>query len=1038
MRALLESLLAKPTIWIVVAVSLAVADLVAPTRLAVCTVHMFLLPIAWRLLHRRHVSLLTATLMVATVLPGLAHLVMSFPTAAAENADSTTTIDIIEPARIWTTLALAASGLFHINLQRARRRRISLRRELQQKVRRRTDELRNLNQTLRDEVTKHQETQHLLTRSETNFQSVIDRMQLQVLRKNRDGVITYANDTFCQELGRAPGEVIGKLDSEIYPPEIAQSYRSDDLRVMETGRSVDHVEEHPAADGETGYAQVFKAPEYDHEGSCIGIQIIFWDVTEKHRGAIALRDSEARKRALFDAAGDAVLLSNHDEVIIEANPSASRLFATPVERLVGRQITEVINPVDRQPAFRWSALPQSERHKMTIRRANASQFDGEVSVHSIPMGNTTGMAIVVRDVTVEREAIRALEDAKAAAEAASRTKSEFMAGVSHELRTPLGGINGLADLLQGTPLSAQGMQYVQMIRQSGSQLSDVIEDILDFSAIEAGRVQINPEPMNIVEVVGDAFKSLAARAVDKPLSLAISINPQIPPGVVADPKRIRQIITNLAGNAIKFTPTGQVSLRLDYDSTRSSAESTAVLISIHDTGVGISEDRIDKVFEAFERGEEGTTRRFGGTGLGLSISNELVRRMNGNITVSSKVNVGSHFECRMLLPRADVERTGSLTEGSRFHRTVVSTGNDLVNQSISETLDYHLGDFPDSQANAPTLWVVGSHNSSQYDPDNRQPMDRVIWVGRLGESKPPKSIPSDIVLSQPVLPREIIDAINRFSRSDESIDTPSRDETVARIAPTRHLLLVDDSMVNQTVIRDHLLIRGFTVDVASSGSEAIQLARQNHYDCILMDLQMPDMDGTEATIHIREMYQQNQITVPPTIALTAHVTDEHRQQCADAGMVGFITKPIDHNTLIRELLRITRCELVQEKEPDAKTNPIHDGSHDWRDQISSRCGGRNDTVKAICEAFLAEVPMLIDQIRTSVEENDAPKLRTASHTLKSCLGYVAPKSEVEFAADIESRSGQPATILPDQVEHLESITNHWIQCVQQLQSELAN
>ncbi len=1059
---MLARTLSKPAIWIVAAVALAILDLLAPRNLSICVLHALLLLVAWRLLNRRHVSLLTATSMVAVVIPGLVQLIEQINTPSAETQFAQVfSVDVIAPARVWTTLSLAAAGLFHINLQRARRRRVALRRELQQKVRGRTVELRKVNQTLRGEIARRETTERRLDQTETNLRSLIDRMQLQVLRKNRDGVITYANETFIANLGRDPDDVIGRLDSEFYPPEMAESYRADDIRVMDSGQSVDHVEEHPLPDGQRGYVQVFKAPEYNEHGDCVGIQVIFWDVTEKQRSAIALRESEARKRALFEMSADAVLLVDPDKKIIEANSSAASLFALPADDLVGKPLTEVarLGP-DADQRIDWDALGDSQRHEMTLFRVNRTTFESELSVHPIPMGNAEGMAVIVRDVTIRRRAFEALQEAKAAAEATSRTKSEFMAGVSHELRTPLGGITGLTDLLLETPLSERGRQYVDMIRQSGSLLSDVIEDILDFSAIEAGQVQIHSEPIDLHRVVGSAFKSIAARAVDKPLALVFSIDPSTPRRVVADPKRMRQIIMNLAGNAVKFTPSGEVHVRVsparrdDLDVPDGCA---GICIEVKDTGVGIPEDKHANVFEAFERGEEGTTRRFGGTGLGLSICHGLVKRMGGRVDLTSQVDVGSTFKCLLAL-EIDKDHRVDSSEPLPVGSCVVCVTSDALEASLVETLG--AADVPHVEATAigsdePCVWIVSDdHSAANRIGELRRGQDIVVWMSKLGSALPPAARAEDPILFQPILADELLQTIrdpqrqsdrSQSSEKPATVDTLLEDDTAEIESPNGlRLLLVDDSVVNRRVIHDQLATAGYQIDLACGGQEAINKATQTAYDCVLMDLQMPDMDGTEATAQIRKHYHQQQTDPPPTIALTAHVTDQHREQCRKAGMLGFVTKPVDRAKLLDEIEKYTAegftmnaSSTSPDNMGDASASDDLLGQTSWRDQMKLHSGSRPDTLLAICNAFLEEVPQLVDRIHTAVDADDAAALKTASHTLKSCLAYVAVDEDVSRAALIEQNSGKPDSITKEQLSEIDVISKRWIECVKTLRDETA-
>lgn len=1095
-------IVSRPGIWIVAAILLALADLLAPSQMALCVLHAVMLPVAWRLLHRRYVPLLTASMLVAVMVPGCVQVVRHQWAPPGQGDAAAAPATVIQPARIWTMLALSAAGLFHTNLQRKRRRRLALRRELQRHVRRRTDQVRRVNQALRHEVARRQETEHLLDRSETTFKALMDRMQLQVLRKDREGVITYANDTFCKQLGRHPAEVIGSTDHDIYPVALAARYQADDLHVMATGQSVDQVEEHPSPDGQSGFAKVFKAPEYDQHGNCVGIQIIFWDITQEHRGEIALRSSEARKRALFEAAGDAVLLLDADERIVEANPSAIGLFHTPESDMVNHRFDEIAWPAAeesagdgsppaprRRPPTRWSSLPKTQRHEMTLTRGDGTTFESEISVHAIPVSGTAGLAIIVRDVTPQRRAFEALRDAKAAAEAASQTKTEFMAGVSHELRTPLGGITGLTDLLAETTLSPRGRQYVDLIRHSVSQLSDVIEDILDFAAIEAGRLHIAPTPIDLHAVVGEAFKSLAARAVEKPLSLILSIDPVTPRYVIGDAKRLRQIVINVAGNAVKFTPKGEVRMRLSVERDAvpptarlaGGADGCPITIEVADTGIGIAPEKQRHVFEAFERVETGTTRRFGGTGLGLAISDGLVRRMGGRIELTSEPGVGSVFRCRLRLP-LDQSKDGPrprLADRSPWQAAAarVALSSSIMNAAVRETLG-RLG-IPceavtaprrGSSNPAPILWIINAERVAELWPDDtwasqqRGENDQVIWVTRVGDGSPPQAHSGDAILIEPVLPDELETAAHCAAAPSAPLPAPAADAGASpdALSPaigadppteaassTGRLLLVDDSSVNQIVIHDQLAREGYTVDIASNGQEAIAQVDRQAYDCILMDLQMPDIDGTEATRRIHRWYDLRHRTAPPIIALTAHATKEHRQLCRRAGMAGFVTKPISRERLLEEIeyhtgARAHRSSTGGGAEPENSRQADSSGGDPsseaapWREQIATFAGGNGAMILSLCEAFLHEVPRLLEQIRRAVEARDSKKLRTSAHTLKSCLRYVASEADVAVAARVEKEANQPERISPEQLDHLETISRHWLRRVDQLRREQAD
>ncbi|MEP4685995.1 MAG: response regulator [Rhodopirellula bahusiensis] len=1110
MRRWWTQLWRRPRSWVILVLLVAIADAMTPPDWAVVVAHLILLPLAWRVLHRRFVTWMTAIQSVAVAAVGLMH-VFGPIAQRITGAAGAEPFAWIEPVRLWTFFALMATGYFHIYLQGRLRTRLKHQRMLQHRVHRRSLQIRRVNRALRNEVTRRQETQHRLDQSETTFQSLIDRMHLQVARKSTEGVFTYANEQFCADIGMTAVDVVGSTDAELFGESIGEKYRNDDLLVMSTGHAVDKVEVHPGSDGRIGFAQVFKAPEYDQNGKCVGVQIIFWDITEKHRNEIALRDSEARKRALFDAAGDAVLLIDAQRSIVEANPSASELLQAGGGRLVGRPLNDLISPVSDQ----WGGLPLAERHQLRLRRGDGSSFESEVSIHHIPVGDATGQAVIIRDVTLQRAAFEAMREAKAAAEQANRTKTQFMAGISHELRTPLGGIRGLTDLLAQQTLPNSARRYVNLIAQNTELLRDVIEDILDFAAIEAGRVAIDPVPVDLHEVIGDAFGCLAVRVADKPVRLCLSIDPNTPRRVIADPKRIRQIVINLAGNAIKFTNQGEVSLRLspigdaptpEDDSAATPQDDSAdpsqmawFELTVSDTGIGIAPENQSRIFDAFEQADRGTNKQFGGTGLGLAIARGLAERMGGDITVTSQVNLGSQFQCALALP---LDGQSGKDEGSKVvaapqgATAVVSVGNTTMQDAIAETLLHCRWPIRTPSMLEPGCvhlhWILTDQTAdAAFRIRARKSSDRVIWITRAGESPPRRAKREDAVVIEPLHPDELRRWLqgkpllqssrgqrkrrrsNRLATSSngDRTTTESYASGVKQLADPKRsndsqvtashepangyrLLVVDDSATNRLVIHDQLVASGHHVQTADSGEAAVERLSTNTFDCVMMDLQMPNMDGTEATRIIHEQFSKAGRTPPPIIALTAHVTDQHRQLCREAGMDGYITKPVDLELLLAELERVSA--VPRTSEPDAMLPPQlpQDGDlpkpsvsaeastvnqssaslesppnqtdlqttdqtdWDWRSQLSKHCGGDADTMDSVCDAFLMEVPTLLTNLKQGAKQGDTKKLRSASHTLKSCLRYFAPKEDVAKAAEVES-----AIQDPQWVERLKQATN---------------
>lgn len=1049
--------------WIAASICVAFADFILPAIVSICVLQVILQLAAFRWLAAQRAIVFTSCLVVATLAAGLIKWLVA-PTVITGVTESSL---IIEPIRIWVVVALGVALLFHADLQRVRKRRLRLRQQLQRKVRRRSAQIRRINDALRREVARRQATQQRLMRTETHLQSLAQRMQLQVLRKDIDGVITYANEAFCKNIGRSVDDVIGSTDSDLYPPATAEKYRDDDARVMTSGIPVDHVESHPTSDGKTGWVQVFKAPEYDQNECCIGIQMVFWDVTDTYWQTAELRRSEARKRALFDAAREAVMLVDAQGRIVEANPAAESLLGRENASVAGSLIESVAVPDSSIPAdaeseswpasssalrmtapganvpLRWQDIPTSERRELTIRRYDGSLFPAEVSVHPIPLENAHGLAVFIRDVTLRHQAIRALRDAKRAAEEANRMKSEFMAGVSHEIRTPLGGITGSAELLSRMELSPRAKQYVHMIRQSGELLSGVIGDILDFASIEAGRLQIDPEPTELHQCVGEAFRCLATRAAGSDIEMILSILPDVPRKVMVDAKRLRQIVINLAGNAIKFTPRGHVLLRLSTQSqpidepnltSRASLPvPTKIVIEVIDSGIGIAKHLQEKIFEPFEQGDSGTTRRYGGTGLGLSISRQLIHQMGGSIEVTSRPGHGSTFRC--ILPLATIKQYQPARSITAADRSIaIEIAHPVQRRVLTELLTAN-GYRIDRTASLRVLdrnpASVAEHSQRQrHEQADSKPLRRIVWLSRVDDATASGDDEIDIVLLKPVMPDDLLQAIdvaasqspsvissanvkrptaNLASVTASTVAEPSQEPAsgaAARDSSCVRILVVDDSEVNRTVIRDFLFMAGYGVDVVDSGAAAIIANDNVRYDCILMDLQMPEMDGVETMEMIHQRSKYRNVQPPPIVALTAHATDDHQARCLEAGMNSFLVKPIEPSRLIevvRQMVKATNGEKVES--PSTLESEAHrvDGA-DWQAKLLASAGGDSITMQALMEAFVIEVPQLCDLLQASLESGNAKEARRAAHTLKSCLKYVAPSADWQPILLIENAS----------------------------------
>ena len=535
-------------------------------------------------------------------------------------------------------------------------------------------------------------------------------------------------------------------------------------------------------------------------------------------------------------------------------------------------------------------------------------------------GKTIGTIGISRDISDRKRAELHMQAAKEAAEAASRAKSDFLANMSHEIRTPMNAIIGMTELVLDTELNASQRDYLKMVQESGECLLSVINDILDFSKIEAGKLDLERAPFDLRESLGDTMKSLAVRAHAKGLELACQIRPDVPDRLMGDAGRLRQIVVNLVGNAVKFTEAGEVVL--DVDRQSQSDEEVVLHFTVSDTGIGIPEEKQAAIFEAFEQADSSTTRRFGGTGLGLAISTRLVRAMNGRIWVESEVGRGSkfHFTARFGIP------TGTPTVVSPAKTAIIRGTRVLVvddnatNRRILEEMLCNWGMRPVTAAGAgealrllreaqqagdPYVLVLTDANMPDIDgfslaeqvKQDAQVGSTVIMMltsgDRPGDISRCQQLGVAAYLLKPIKQSELFDAIalalGISEPEDEAAETPAAEQ--ASRLPALRILLAEDSLVSQKLAMGLLEKYGHTVVIANHGREAVAALESQDFDLVLMDVQMPEMDGFEATGVIRAKEKRTGGHIP-IIAMTAHAMKGDRERCLEAGMDGYISKPI--------------------------------------------------------------------------------------------------------------------------------------------------
>lgn len=759
------------------------------------------------------------------------------------------------------------------------------------------------------------------------------------------------------------------------------------------------------------------------------------DVTERNRTEQALRASEASYRALFEGANDAILIfDSQSKEVLAVNKKTCDMYGYRPNEVVGMSIYALVT--DREAAItrvgRVLSEPEYRSFEAVHRRKDGTSLDLFISTSIVEYEGRTAVLNIIRDITEEKRAEAELRAAKEAADAANRAKSQFLANMSHEIRTPMNGVIGMTDLLLDTPLTPEQQEYAETIRTSSDALLTIINDILDFSKIESGSLDLEEQPFDLRGCLEDALDLLASRATEKNLDLAYLIDDGVPGTLVGDVTRLRQVLVNLIGNAIKFTATGEVVVSL---SSRMTADRRhTVQFAVRDTGIGIPAERMDRLFKSFSQVDSSTTRMYGGTGLGLAISKRLVELMDGTMWVESTPGEGSTFfftitadalptQARIWQRSAQPLLAGRrilIVDDNETNRRILTlqaqnwgmrarsaAGGAMALEWIrrGDPFDVAILDMqmPDMDGVA-LATAIRAHRDADVLPlvmltsmGRREQGDQAHFAAFL--AKPIKQSQMHDVLMDifAVLPRTAAPAL----------PTQRLDAHLAERMPLR-ILIAEDNMVNQKLAVKLLTKMGYRPDVAGNGLEAIQALERQRYDMILMDVQMPEMDGLEATRHICRRWPR--ITRPFIIAMTADAMQGDREKCLDAGMDDYVTKPVQVIALVEALKRarpITAANSTVERLPNAAGDDPLDTLLDAAtlDDIRAIVGDEGeDGLAGLIASFLDDAPHLLNAMRDALDREDAGALQAAAHTMKSTTALFGATALAALCEALELRS----------------------------------
>ncbi|HKC41147.1 MAG TPA: response regulator [Gemmatimonadales bacterium] len=764
------------------------------------------------------------------------------------------------------------------------------------------------------------------------------------------------------------------------------------------------------------------------EGSAEGhVFVMYEDISDRRRA----QDALTQLASIVETSEDAIIGQTLDGNVVSWNAAAQRLFGYTLGEIQGKHVTILAAP-DR--AGEVQAILERIRRGDHIEHFETARVrkDGtsvpvsiSISVTRDSTGRISGFSTIARDVREEVATREALRQARDAAERLAQTRSAFLANMSHEIRTPLNAVLGLTELLLDTELAPEQRHSLTLVQVAGETLLTLLNDILDLSKIEAEQVRLESIPFGPAHLVETTIGLLTARARQKRIEVLADVAADVPAMVHGDPTRLRQVLTNLVGNAIKFTEAGEIVVSVHSSGPRDGR--TIVRFAVRDTGIGIPADKLETIFEEFGQADETTTRKYGGTGLGLAIARRLVRLMDGDLTVTSAVGKGTEFafslpllvEAGALAPAArpgDTHLAGRrvlVVDDSATNRRIVRGMLGAAGLQVGEAEDGDVGlaalrraqedgtayDLAILDAQMPGLdgfALAAAVRAAPAIAGTRLLM--LTSSGARGDGQRCRDLGINGYLTKPASRTDLLDAVT-VVLGMEAGGAASMVVTQHSIAESRRrlqILLAEDNVVNQEVAATMLRKRGHDVDVVGDGRAAVEAAARKRYDAVLMDIQMPEMDGFEATRQIRSTPAGRDLRI---IALTAHALGGEREKCLAQGMSDYLTKPFKAH----ELFALVEGRLEAGGAVPPAPAPSHDAPVDldaFRREM--REAGVEEAVDAILDTFVQSAAERISALSAALASGDAQGIKRAAHAFKSSAGTIGAKRLAALLQQVEA------------------------------------
>ena len=760
-----------------------------------------------------------------------------------------------------------------------------------------------------------------LSKSSSRLTTLLSSMGSAVIVEDERGKVVLANDAFCAmfALASRPADLVGQ-EGDALRRKAAEAFPKperflDRTETILAKRAAVSDERFRTSDGRV---LLLDFTPVDDNGQLQGHLWLFRDVT-------AERAREALNQAIVATALDAIITVDHRGGIVDFNPAAEVIFGHRSDEVRGRPMADAIIPPDLRAAHRegmkryfasGEARILGRRLELKAMRADGTEFPIELTVNRIPDSQPPMFTGFIRDITEAKQREAELETAREVAEQASRAKSDFLAMMSHEIRTPMNAILGMTELSLDMAGSGEQRGLLRSVQTNAEALLHVINDVLDLSKVEAGRLVLREEAFSVADVMESVTEALAGRAFEKGLELSCSVDPALTAPVEGDPNRLRQVLVNLLGNAVKFTDQGEVSLESRCQDGEDGVLN--VWFTVRDTGIGMSPQHLERIFDPFFQVDSSLSRDFGGTGLGLSISSSIAELMGGRVWAESSLGTGSAFHVEVPIRKsiqAFARRRASDARYERWQAWVVTPTESLA-QGVRHAFD--TVNVPTRRADEASLergLAEGKGLCHVIVADQRLGLEALARIGRLARQPregsevrlcvliPPGPVDPwrvegpdvTIYATKPASRRKLCSVLAQdFAREDDVVLGTS----AQRATESGAVLLVEDNPANQQYASRVLEGAGYQVTVASDGALGLEAALSGEYDLILTDLDMPNKDGIEMT---REIIAELGERSPPILAFTAHVVSGFRERCEEVGMAGFVSKPAKPAELLRSV-----------------------------------------------------------------------------------------------------------------------------------------